>query len=169
MSFLTALSLSFNNLLTKKARTILVALAGSIGIIGIALILAVSTGFQNYVDSIQESTLSSYPLTIFEQSADLTSLLLGMTKEVTPEGDHDVAESQLLTSLIDSVGSNDLKSFKQYYESHQNEVESDLLSTRYTYSVDPPIYTIDAANHLAKLNPNRLFDTIYGYSNLFSS
>ncbi len=169
MSFLTALSLSFNNLLTKKARTILVALAGSIGIIGIALILAVSTGFQNYVDSIQESTLSSYPLTIFEQSADLTSLLLGMTKEVTPEGDHDVAESQLLTSLIDSVGSNDLKSFKQYYESHQNEVESDLLSTRYTYSVDPPIYTIDAANHLAKLNPNRLFDTIYGSSNLFSS
>ena len=78
MSFITALSLSFNNLMTKKGRTLLISIAGSIGIIGIALILAVSTGFQNYVDSIQEDTLTSYPLTIMQESSDITGLLLSM-------------------------------------------------------------------------------------------
>ena len=94
MSFLTALSLSFNNLMTKKARTILVSVAGSIGIIGIALILAVSTGFQNYVDSIQEDTLTSYPLTIQQESADITSALLSLRSAGNDKGNSNEVKEQ---------------------------------------------------------------------------
>ncbi len=104
MSFLTALTLSFNNLMTKKGRTILVSIAGSIGIIGIALILAVSTGFQNYVDSIQEDTLTSYPLTIMQESSDITSILLSMRSgDKKSNGADDVTEEQYITNMLSSV------------------------------------------------------------------
>ena len=164
MSFFTALGLSFKNLLTKKGRTILVAFAGSIGIIGIALILAVSTGFQNYVDYIQEETLGSYPLIFEESSADLTSVLLGVAEDsgAYDSSEKDVAESQLLTSVVNSVGVNDLKSFKTYLKTHYGEVSGDLTNVSYRYSIDPLIYTIDATGALAQLNPSNLFTSFLG-------
>ena len=170
MSFLTALSLSFNNLMTKKARTILVSVAGSIGIIGIALILAVSTGFQNYVDSIQEDTLTSYPLTIQQESADITSALLSLRSAGNDKGNsNEVKEQQTITSMLSSVSTNDLKSFKQYLEKNASEIEEDVSNIQYSYSVSPNIYTIDATNKLAKLNPSNLFSSIMGSSNIMSS
>ena len=170
MSFLTALSLSFNNLMTKKARTILVAIAGSIGIIGIALIMAVSTGFQNYVDSIQEDTLTSYPLTIMQESTDITGALLAMT-EGSGENDktNKVVEKQFITSMLSSVSTNDLKSFKEYINNNYKEVENDLSNILYSYSVDPNIYTVDASKKLAKLNPSNLFSSMMGGNSLMSS
>lgn len=170
MSFWTALSLSFNNLMTKKGRTILVSAAGSIGIIGIALILAVSTGFQNYVDSIQEDTLTSYPLTIMQESTDITSVLLSMQSGGGDNtGTNEVKEEQYITSMLSSVSTNDLKSFKKYLEKNYDKVDSDLANVVYSYSIDPTIYTIDATNKLAKVNPSNLFTSMMGSSSLLSS
>ena len=170
MSFLTALSLSFNNLMTKKARTILVSVAGSIGIIGIALILAVSTGFQNYVDSIQEDTLTSYPLMISQESADLTSLLLSMRSGNNETSNpNEVKEQQYISSMLSSVSTNDLKSFKKYLEDNNEEIKNDLTKIEYFYSVDPNIYTIDATNKLARINPSNLFNQMMGDSSILSS
>ena len=170
MSFLTALSLSFNNLMTKKGRTILVSVAGSIGIIGIALILAVSTGFQNYVDSIQEETLTSYPLTIMQESSDITSVLLSMrTGEKKDIKEGSVEEAQHITSMLSNISANDLKSFKKYLNDNYKEVKSDLSNVSYNYSINPNIYTIDAVNKLAKLNPSNLFDSMMGQNTLMQS
>ncbi len=170
MSFLTALSLSFNNLMTKKARTILISIAGSIGIIGIALILAVSTGFQNYVDSIQEDTLTSYPLTIMQESSDITSVLLSMRNGSNKaDGTDKVVEQQYITSMLSNISTNDLKSFKKYLEDNYHQVEKDLANVNYMYSVDPNIYTIDATNKLAKINPSNLFSSMMGSNNLMQS
>lgn len=170
MSFLTALSLSFNNLMTKKGRTILVSAAGSIGIIGIALILAVSTGFQNYVDSIGEDTLTSYPLTIMQESSDITSVLLSMQSGGGSNNKgEEVVEEQYITSMLSSISTNDLKSFKSYLERNYDKVASDLANVVNSYSVDPNIYTIDATNSLAKVNPSNLFSTMMGNNSLMSS
>ncbi|MBO7676234.1 MAG: ABC transporter ATP-binding protein, partial [Erysipelotrichaceae bacterium] len=166
MSYLTALSLSFNNLLTKKGRTILTAFAGSIGIIGIALILSLSTGFQNYIDKIQEDTLSSYPLTINSETADTTSAILSMVadrREHQTEGDV-VRERQYLTTMFSSIGSNDLKSLKKYLEEHEKEYADYVTNINYTYSIKPIIYTIDAADKVVKLNPSSLLGSIYSSS-----
>ncbi len=165
MSFLTALSLSFNNLMTKKARTILVSAAGSIGIIGIALILAVSTGFQNYVDSIQEDTLTSYPLMISQESADLTSVLLSMRSGDNKLKDSDkVKEQQYISSMFSNVSTNDLKSFKKYIENNSHKIKKDISNIQYSYSVDPNIYTIDATKKLSRVNPSNLFSSMTGNS-----
>ena len=162
MSFRTALGLSFNNLMTKKARTILVAFAGSIGIIGIALILAVSTGFQNYVDSIQEDTLSSYPLSIMQESTDITGALLAMQSGNGKEYEGNVVkEQQFMTTMFSSIRLNDIKSFKTYLEKNYSKVENDLRNVKYSYSIEPPIYTIDATNKLVKLNPSSLFSSMF--------
>ncbi len=170
MHFLTALGLSFNNLMTKKARTILVALAGSIGIIGIALIMSVSTGFQNYVDSIQEETLTSYPLSIMQESGDLTSLILAMQSGSKENKDsNEVVEQQYITSMVSSVTTNDLKSFKNYLENNYSKVKNDISNIKYSYSIQPNIYTIDATKKLAKLNPSSLFSSIMGSSTLISA
>ena len=165
MSFLTALSLSFNNLMTKKGRTILVSLAGSIGIIGIALILSLSTGFQNYIDKIQEDTLSSYPLTITEENADMTSMLLSMVGELGDDGiDEDkVLEKQYLTKMFSSIKSNNLRKFKAHLESNYSEIENDISTIKYSYSVTPLIYT-KTNKKLSKVNPNTLFSSIYSAS-----
>ncbi len=170
MSFFTALSLSFNNLMTKKGRTILVAFAGSIGIIGIALILAVSTGFQNYVDSIQEETLTSYPLNITQEQADITGTILAMST-TSNEGNNskEVTERQYITSMLSNIKANDLKSFKSYLNKNYKKIEKDISTVKYNYSIDPLIYTIDATGELAKLNPSNLFNSIYGSNNILSS
>ena len=170
MSFLTALTLSFNNLMTKKKRTVLVAFAGSIGIIGIALILAVSTGFQNYVDSIQEDTLTSYPLTIMQESTDITSVLLSMRSASGKTGNSNmVTEQQYITSMLSNVSANDLKSFKKHIEKNYDEIENDIANIQYFYSIDPNIYTIDATKKLAKVNPSNLFSTMMGNNSLMNS
>lgn len=164
MSLLTALGLSFNNLMTKKGRTILVSFAGSIGIIGIALILALSNGFQNYIDSIQEDTLSSYPLTITSSSADMTSLFLSMM-DSNEEGKKGVIEEkQYMTNMFGSMSVNDLKSFKNYYEKEDNSIINDISSIKYGYSISPNIYTIDVNEKLTKLNPSSLMSTMYSSS-----
>ena len=161
MSLFTALGLSFNNLMTKKGRTTLVSFAGSIGIIGIALILALSNGFQNYIDSIQEDTLSSYPLTITSSSADMTSLFLSMM-DFDEDGEKGIIkEKQYMTSMFGSMSVNDLKSFKNYYEKEDNSIMKDISSIKYGYSVTPNIYTIDSSKKLAKLNPSSLISTMY--------
>jgi putative ABC transport system permease protein len=138
MSFLTALKLSLNNLLTKKGRTILVSLAGSIGIIGIALVQAVSNGFQGYVDHIQEDTLTSYPLTIMEESSDMTSMLLSMTGaadegEKEELGENEVREEQYISKMLDSLTTNDLRSFKKHLEENDDKLKKDVSSIRYAY------------------------------------
>ena len=170
MSFWTGFRLSLNNLLTKKGRTILVAIAGSIGIIGIALIQAVSTGFQNYVDSIQEDTLESYPLTIMQETTDVTSMLLSMTeKSEKNDNENELKEKQYITTMFANLSTNDLKSFKKYLEKNYNEVKDDISTIKYSYSIDPLIYSIDKSNKLAKLNPSNLYDSMFGGATMFSS
>ena len=170
MSFITATSLSLNNLLTKKTRTILVALAGSIGIIGIALISAVSTGFQNYIDKIEEDTLTSYPLALTKESSDITSLLLSLSdNQNSNKADDIIRENQVLASTFGTVTTNDLKSFADYLEAHRDEVKDDVRLMEYEYSVVPLIYTKDATGEIAKLNPGSLFTSLIGDSSFASS
>ncbi len=166
MGFLSAIRLSLNNLLTKKARTILVSFAGSIGIIGIALILALSTGFQEYIDKIQEDTLSSYPLTVTSESADITSMLLSMvgSNDYTRTGEPKVIEEQYITNMFSNIKENDLKTFKNYIEKNKDKIKDDVTDIEYSYSVTPIIYTIDSKNKLAKLNPSQMMSSIYSAS-----
>lgn len=173
MKYLTALGLSFNNLMTKKGRTLLVSFAGSIGIIGIALILSLSNGFQNYIDKIQEDTLSSYPLTITSTSADMSSLLLSMISSDDEESTQGkIVEKQFISSMFSNVTSNDLKSFKKHIDTNFNNISSGISSIKYSYSIDPLIYTKTSKNKISKVNPNSLFTSMYGSSsvtNLYSS
>ncbi len=169
MKFLTALSLSFNNLMTKKARTILVALAGSIGIIGIALIMSVSTGFQNYVDSIQEETMTSYPLSIMQETGDLTSALLSMQSNNDNVSGKKIVEQQTITNMLSSISTNDLKSFKKYLNDNYSKVDKDIVNLKYTYSISPNIYTIDVTKEIVKLNPSSLFTSLMGSSTMMSA
>ena len=168
MSFKTALSLSLNNLMTKKARTILTAFAGSIGIIGIALILSLSTGFHNYINQIQEETLTSYPLSITADTADMTAALLAMVPAASDEEsgeDKDVVkEMQVMSSMFGSVGKNDLKSFKKYLEDNQERVAQDVALIQYQYGASPMIFTKDCNKEISKLNPNQILNTMSGYS-----
>ena len=166
MSIFTSLSLSFNNLLTKKGRTILTAFAGSIGIIGIALILSLSQGFQNYIDKIQEDTLTSYPLTITSDTADVTTAILSMVsdrRENKVEGDR-VRESQYLTTMFSSIGTNDLRTFKAYLQNNEDEYGKDVSKIKYSYSISPTIYSIDAADNLVKLYPSSMWNMLYSNS-----
>ena len=157
MSPLTSLSLSFNNLLTKKARTLLTAFAGSIGIIGIALIISLSAGVNQYIDDTERSTLSEYPLQILSSGMDLTSMLTsgssasasGMTAE---EGM--VPVRQLITQMVAGITSNDLKSLKTYLESDDCTIAEDATSIEYSYNVQPQIYREDADGSIRQVNPD---------------
>ncbi len=176
MSYLTALGLSFNNLMTKKGRTILTALAGSIGIIGIALILSLSTGFQAYIDKIQEDTMSSYPLTVQSETADMTSLLMSMVSEdenIKTTDSNKLIEKQFVSEMFSSISKNDLRSFKTYIEKNMSKIEKDVTSLKYSYSVDPVIYTRDFKKDLVQVNPNSMFSSFYsgmgGMTSLFST
>ena len=170
MKFWTAFRLSLNNLLTKKGRTILVAFAGSIGIIGIALVQSVSNGFQAYVDHIQEDTLTSYPLTIMQETTDVASALLSMTtQENKSEESDEIKEEQYISKMLDSLSTNDLKSFKKHLEENYSEVKDDISSIKYSYSIEPSIYAIDATKKIAKLNPSNLFSSAMGSSSMMSS
>ena len=165
MSILTAFTLSFNNLLTKKGRTILTAFAGSIGIIGIALILSLSTGFQNYIDKIQEDTLTSYPLTVTSETADTTSMLFSMVSESgEATGENTVRERQYMATMFSKIGKNDLKSLKKYLEKNQTEVDSMVSLIKYQYSVSPFIYTKNDKEEVKQLNPSTLMTSMMGSS-----
>ncbi|MBQ3263762.1 ABC transporter ATP-binding protein/permease [Candidatus Saccharibacteria bacterium] len=170
MSFFTALSLSLRNLLTKKGRTVLVAFAGSIGIIGIALILAVSTGFQNYIDTIERDTLTSYPLTLMRESTNVTGILLNLTgSSGSGLNDGKLHENQVLTGSLGNVTQNDLMSFMRYYDGHAGELAEDVRLIEYEYNIDPMIYTVDATGEIARLNPSGLFTTLMGSSSLMNA
>lgn len=169
MSFITALNLSFNNLMVKKKRTFLVAFAGSIGIIGIALILSLSNGFQIYIDKLQEDTLSSYPLTITTEHSDLTDMILSMALDGSDEKvDGVIKEKQYISNMFGSVESNDLKSFKGYIEDNYNLISNDISSIKYSYSVSPLVYTKDAGGKYAKINPSDVFSSFVSGSSMIS-
>ncbi len=167
MSFLTAFSLSLKNLLTKKARTLLIAVAGSIGIIGIALISAVSTGFQNYIDKIEQDTLGSYPLALQKETADISGILLSLSGESSGDADDGkLHENQILTTTLGTVSNNDLLSFEEYLELHGQGIRDDIRLMEREYNVDPVIYTKDATGAIAKMNPSNMFTSLIGETSL---
>ena len=166
MSRFTALALSFNNLRTKLARTLLTSFAGSIGIIGIALIMSLSTGFQKYIDKIQADTLSNYPLTLQQETADMGAALaaFGSTMMETaelPEGV--VGEQQMIAAMFSQVGKNDLASFKTYLEENYDQVAENISALRYSYSIRPRIFADDTENIL-QVNPAKFFAKVTGSS-----
>ena len=157
MSPLTSLSLSFNNLLTKKARTLLTAFAGSIGIIGIALIISLSAGVNQYIDDTERSTLSEYPLQILSSGMDLTSMLTSgspTSASGTTAGEGMVPVRQLITQMVAGITSNDLKSLKTYLESDDCTIAEDATSIEYSYNVQPQIYREDADGSIRQVNPD---------------
>ena len=156
MSLVTSLVLSFNNLRTKKARTLLTAFAGSIGIIGIALIISLSTGVNDYIDDMERSTLSEYPLQILSSGMDLTSLLSSGhttdTGETTQEGM--VPVRQLVTQMVSGITSNDLGALKTYLESDQSTIRDNSTAVEYSYNVSPQIYREDPDGSIRQVNPD---------------
>ena len=166
MSFFTALSLSFNNLLTKKARTLLTSFAGSIGIIGIALILSLSSGIQAFIDGIQEDTLSSYPVVIEEEALDMTSMMASMMSMAESGKDREEGKVYANTVMYDMMAtvsgsassSNNLESFKAYLDQNSATLDEYINSIQYGYDLDLLIYNSDTDNKLEKLNPSSLFE-----------
>ena len=157
MSPLTSLSLSFNNLLTKNARTLLTAFAGSIGIIGIALIISLSAGVNQYIDDTERSTLSEYPLQILSSGMDLTSMLTSgspASASGTTAEEGMVPVRQLITQMVAGITSNDLKSLKTYLESDDCTIAEDATSIEYSYNVQPQIYREDADGSIRQVNPD---------------
>ena len=161
MNFLTALALSFNNLLTKKGRTFLIAFAGSIGIIGIALILALSNGVSDYVKKVQEDTLVSLPLTISEQNQ---SNLLATSPDLSDKpykDNNELGVNTVLTKLLKKqIGKNDLASFKKYLEENASQVEALTKDVRYQYNLQPYIYESDTSNGPKSILPSTLADEV---------
>ncbi|WP_455040968.1 ABC transporter ATP-binding protein/permease [Granulicatella adiacens] len=161
MSFMTALALSFNNLLTKKGRTFLTAFAGSIGIIGIALILALSNGVSDYVKKVQEDTLVSLPLTISEQNQ---SNLLATSPDLSEKpykDNNELGVNTVLTKLLKKqIGKNDLASFKKYLEENASQVEALTKDVRYQYNLQPYIYETDTSNGPKSILPSTLADEV---------
>ena len=167
MSFLTALSLSFNNLKTKKARTLLTSFAGSIGIIGIALILALSNGVNAYIKSIEEETLSEYPLQIQSTGFDMTSMMVGNMdsgsgssdkKETKKDGE--VKVMQVMTNMFSTMDSNDLKSLKEYLDDGKSGIEDYTSAVEYSYSISPRIFRQNKDGSVRQVNPDKSFEAL---------
>lgn len=160
MSLLTALSLSFNNLRTKKARTLLTAFAGSIGIIGIALILALSTGVNEYIKNIEKDTLSQYPLQIQSTGIDISSMMsidgnIGSNEKEPGQ----INVIQMVTNMFSKMDSNDLESLKQYLDSGDSGIEQYTSSIEYTYNVVPQIYRQEK-DDIRQVNPDKSFEAL---------
>ena len=185
MSLLTALSLSFNNLMTKKGRTIMTAFAGSIGIIGIAAILALSNGVNGYIAKVEQDTLSSYPLTIARQSYDLSSMLTGDAgsgdaadqggsgDDADPDGSSSAGDAgvdnsgsipvfTMLSDMFASVKSNDMASFKAFLDQDADELDGEVSAIQYDYGITPLVYRADASNGPARLSPNAMSTAMTG-------
>ena len=172
MSFFTALSLSFNNLMTKKTRTILTAFAGSIGIIGIALILSISNGIQLYIDRVQRDTLSSYPIQLQSETVDISSMVSSMTDNGGSGETHEDMDkiysnnimSDMMNTMVAEVQSNNLKEFKHYIENGRSDIKDYASAIEYTYDIPVNIYKSDTSDKVTQLNPNTMFDAMYGGS-----
>ena len=179
MSFLTALSLSWNNLLTKKGRTLMTAFAGSIGIIGIAAILSLANGVNSYIANVEEETLSEYPLSIENQGFDMTSLMtMGMGAQDGSSGSGDsqdagqtgssngdadggtVGESKMVTGMFGSIGSNDLASLKEYLDNGDSGIDQYVKSIEYGYSITPQLFSSDTEDGVRQVNPDKSFSSI---------
>ena len=179
MSFLTALSLSWNNLLTKKGRTLMTAFAGSIGIIGIAAILSLANGVNSYIANVEEETLSEYPLSIENQGFDMTSLMtMGMGAQGGSSGSGDsqdagqtgssngdadggtVGESKMVTGMFGSIGSNDLASLKEYLDNGDSGIAQYVNSIEYGYSITPQLFSSDTEDGVRQVNPDKSFSSI---------
>lgn len=192
MGFLTALSLSFNNLMTKKGRTVMTAFAGSIGIIGIAAILALSNGVNSYIAKVEQDTLSSYPLTIARQSYDLTSMLTGdgsgegadagassdgsadagagadagsstgSTASTTPGKNDKIGVFTMVSDMFASVKSNDMTSFKQFLDKGGNGIRDHVSAIQYDYGITPLVFRADTSAGVQELSPNALSSALSG-------
>ena len=179
MSFLTALSLSWNNLLTKKGRTLMTAFAGSIGIIGIAAILSLANGVNSYIANVEEETLSEYPLSIENQGFDMTSLMtMGMGAQGSSSGSGNsqdagqtdsssgdaasdtVGESKMVTGMFGSIGSNDLASLKDYLDNGDSGIDQYVNSIEYGYSITPQLFSSDTEDGVRQVNPDKSFSSI---------
>ena len=167
MKFLTALRLSLNNLMTKKGRTILTSFAGSIGIIGIALILAISTGVQNYIDKVEEDTLSSYPITIEESTVDMSSLMQSMMGDDTESNTENREEERaysadimndMITTLSNKKQSNNLKELKKYLDEGNNEITKNSNSIKYGYDLNINLYRANTDNGIVRVNPSTVMN-----------
>ena len=159
MSFFTALSLSFQNLKTKKARTLLTSFAGSIGIIGIALILSISNGVDKYITNMEEETLSEYPLQIQSTGVDLTSMMMGAATAQSGKKDGEVGVAQMVTNMFSKMNSNDLESLKVYLDSNESSISKYANSVEYTYSVSPQIF-LENGKNIRQVNPDKSFSAM---------
>lgn len=169
MSFLTSLALSFNNLKTKKGRTFLTSFAGSIGIIGIALILSLSNGVNNYIKSVEEDTLSEYPLQIQSSGIDMTAMMVGANTETSKEKEEgDIQVTNMLNNMFSTIGSNDLASLKVYLESDDCPIDEYAKAIEYTYGVPPLIYSSNTED-VRQLNPDVSFQSLGMGSGMSSS
>ena len=168
MSMFTALSLSLNNLMTKKTRTFLTAFAGSIGIIGIALILSISNGIQSYIDRVQRDTLSSYPITLQQESVDIGGLVETMAgnHEGGEHGNDKIYSNNIMTDMVNTtvakVNSNNLKKFRTYIEEHKSELDTYLSDVKYSYSPTLYIFDKNEEGDAVQLNPSTIMENMYG-------
>ena len=167
MSFFTALSLSLNNLMTKKGRTLLTAFAGSIGIIGIALIMSLSNGVQEYIKRVEEDTLSSYPLTIQKTTIDTTSMmmtLMGENKDTSNYEDDKIYSNNIMTDIISTMSTeiktHDLRDFKAYLDSDKSNIRDYVSDIKYVYNLNLNLYKADYENKIVQVNPSTVFDSL---------
>ena len=157
MSFLTALSLSFQNLKTKKARTLLTSFAGSIGIIGIALILSISNGVSGYISAMEEDTLSEYPLQIQSTGFDLTAMMVGMSASGDNKKENDIGVTPVVSDMFSKMSTNDLASLKTYIEGNPENIEDYVHAIEYKYIVTPQIYREDNTGY-RQINPDKSYE-----------
>lgn len=167
MKFFTVLRLSLNNLLTKKGRTILTSFAGSIGIIGIALILAISTGVQNYINRVEEETLSSYPITIEESTIDMNSMVEAMMGTMEKEENHEEGKvyssdimDDIMSTLSNKIETNNLKDLKAYIEGTDNEIKNNSNAITYSYGLNINLYKPDTTNEIVRVNPSTVMNAM---------
>ena len=170
MSFLTALALSFNNLWTKKTRTILVAFAGSIGIIGIALILSLSNGINTYIDRIEAQTLSQYPLSIERSSVSFMSMMMVSTDTWEPAKEGEITEVPSVSRILSTVRTNDLISLKTYFDTEKPEIYDLTNGVEYSYGIEPQIFRFEKDGEFRQVNPNNDFSSMgLSSSSVFTS
>lgn len=165
MNFVTSFGLSLKNLFTKKGRTVLTSFAGSIGIIGIALIYAVSQGMTMYIDAVQQDTLSTYPLSIMSETADMTAMLSAFgsaMEDVENQPENSVREQQFMSQVFAKIGTNDLRAFKEHMDENMSEIEGYLNAVQYSYGISPQVYTIDVAGNVVQVNPSTLMAGLMG-------
>lgn len=168
MKFFTALRLSLNNLMTKKGRTLLTSFAGSIGIIGIALILSISNGVQSYINRVEEDTLSSYPITIDESTVDISSMmesLMGETEENTETHEDGKIYSRdimndMISTLSSKVTNNNLEALKNYIENENSTIKDNASAIKYNYNLNINLYKEDTSNGVVRVNPSTVMNAL---------